>query len=66
MRKQIENTKVFKALSPQQELIFKRRERIISIERNFVIAQTTGLENWIRITSPSKFLIDVITELLNS
>lgn len=64
MRKLIENTKTFKALSFIQQKIYSKSTCIKEIEHQFIVAKNKGVVQWENDCKPLPVYKNIIEELL--
>ncbi|MBY0488177.1 MAG: hypothetical protein K2P85_13470 [Flavobacteriaceae bacterium] len=65
MRNKIENTTAWKALSKLQQSIYGKRQNILSIEGQFIVAKNTSREQWLNDYQPPLVFKNIINELLD-
>ncbi|KGO89752.1 hypothetical protein [Flavobacterium suncheonense] len=64
MRRQIENTKAFKALNFIQKKVYSKRATMLEIENQFIVAKNKGVEVWLKDYHPNRIYKEIIQELL--
>lgn len=63
-RKQIEESKTFKAMESFKHKIYSKASSIKAISEHIVIAKNIGIEAWLLEHKPNKVEIEVVKELI--